>query len=207
MSFSVTNNTATLIEERLYDSFEAIFLDMGWSGENEVPIIFSKENGLEPKNTYCAISILNRSRTGRTDHSTFLQRDTDEMWWTQHYQLYLQLSFIGKDAANVAWAFDECLPESRVYLETLQRNSLGWLTKSDLRRMPQPRETRWVEAYNIDINLSFALQYRQVMDWIEFITIGGIPIRIYPDNFEIRTVEEAIERTIDSGAVREVYNH
>lgn len=206
MSFSIQNNTASLVEEALYDSLSTIFKDMGYLDDGEVPIIFSHENGLEPKNTYCVVNILNRSKVGRRQHATFLERELSEMWWLQHYQLYLQLSFIGKDASNLAWAFDEVLPDSGNYLEEFQKRNLGWLSKSDLRRQPQPRETNWVPAYNLDINLSFAIQYRQVMDWIEFITYNGKTIRIYPEDFEIRTVEEAIERTIDTGAVREVYS-
>lgn len=177
---------------------------MGWT--EEIPVIFSMEGGLEPKNTYCVVNILSRQKAGMTQNSTFLVRETDEMWFTQHYQLYLQLSFLGKRANDLAWTFDESLPDNRVYLEEFQRRNLGWLTKSELRRQPQPRDTKWVPAHNLDINLSFAIQYRQVMDWVEFITFGGEIIRIYPEEFKVRTVEEAIERTIDTGAVREVYS-
>lgn len=200
MSFLVANTTADIIDEALYDSLHHVFMDMGIDAE----IVFSNDNGLEPKNTYCVIQVLNRERFGRQDSSTFLTRDTSEMFWTDHYTILVQLSFLGKNASNLAWAIDEVIPSSTKYREEFQRNTLGFMNKSSLRRAPQPRETRWVDGYNLDLTFSFAIQYRQEMDWVEFITINGEKIRIYPKEYEIRTVENGDDRTVETGEVREV---
>lgn len=188
-----------VIEDSLYESFKSILVR---TGHKNTQVVFDKENGLEPKNTYLVISILDRESQGRTNRSTFLTKDA-EMWWMEHFTLCLQLTFVGKSASSIAWDVDDSLPASINFLEEFQKRNLGYLSKSKLRRNPQPRESGWMDAWALDIDLSFAIQSRQVMDWVEFITIDGELFRIHLPDLEDRTVEDDSLRTTEDGFIRE----
>jgi len=191
-----------VIKDSIYDSLEAIFRELDYP---EAKIVFANENGLEPTKTYCIVNILDRQRQGRTSYSTYLSRDA-ESWDTEFFTLCLRLSFNGKEADSLSWDFDDGLPAIKPFMEEFQKRKLGFLRKSKLRRIPQPRETQWVDAWNLDVDFSFAIQSRHVMDWVEFITINGEVFRIYPEELEERTTDTEDFRTTDDGDIRDVYS-
>lgn len=190
-----------IIKDSLYDSVKFVLTDVG---HRNTRVIFDNESGLEPKNTYCVISILSRERQGRTQESTYLTQDS-EMWRTEFFKLYLQLTFIGQSSADISWNFDDSFPASRTYIEEFQKRSLGFIRKSDLRRSPQPRETKWTDSWNVDLEFSFTIQSRQTMDWVEYITIDGEIIRIYQPQLEDRTVDTGEIRTTGTGSIRQTF--
>ena len=197
-------NVSDIIKDAIYDSLEVILRDIG---HKKTKVVFSDENGLEPQSTYCIVNILDRQRYGRTSESTFLTADESEMWRTEFFKICLRLSFLGESADSIAWDFDDSVPASRSFLEEFQKRNLGYIQKSKLRRVPQPRETKWMPMWNVDIDLSFAIQSRQVMDWIEFITLDGEVIRIYPEDLEQRTIDTEEFRTTEDGEIRDVYSN
>ena len=197
-------NVSDIIKDAIYDSLEVILRDIG---HKKTKVVFSDENGLEPKSTYCIVNILDRQRYGRTSESTFLTADESEMWRTEFFKICLRLSFLGESADSIAWDFDDSVPASRAFLMEFQKRNLGYIQKSKLRRVPQPRETKWMPMWNVDIDLSFAIQSRQVMDWIEFITLDGEVIRIYPEDLEQRTIDTEEFRTTEDGEIRDVYSN
>lgn len=191
-----------VIKDSLYDSIRAVLVDIG---HKNTRIVFDNEGGLEPKNTYCVISILSRERQGRTQESTYLTED-EFMWRTEFFKIYIQLTFIGNSSADISWNFDDSFPASRTYIEEFQKRNLGFIKKSALRRSPQPRETKWVDSWNVDLELSFAIQSRQTMDWVEYITLDGQVIKIYnKDGLRDRRVDTGEERKVYVLKTRQVY--
>ena len=197
------SSISNIIKDAIYDSLKEI---LKGTGHKNTKVVFSDENGLEPKNTYCMVNILDRQRYGRTSESTFLTADKEEMWRTEFFKICLRLSFIGNSADEIAWDFDDSVPASRTFLQEFQKRNLGYIQKSKLRRIPQPRETKWMPMWNVDIDLSFAIQSRQVMDWIEYISVDGEVIRIYPEELEERTIDTDEFRTTEDGDIRDVYS-
>lgn len=191
-----------IIEDSLYDSFRFILDDMNYQ---DVDIVFSHQNGMEPKNTYLMINLLSTNRVGRVFESTYLTEQED-MWYTNHYTTIMQLSFLGGKSKDVAFDFNDSIFSDRVYIESLQKRGLGVITKSDLRRQPQPRESEWVELQNLDLTMSFAVQTRRKMDWVEFITINGELHRIYPYVLGERTVDTGELRNVGDGEPRQNNN-
>ena len=181
---TVASTALNILEDSLYDSFKDVLTSIGYP---EMEVVFSHQNGLEPTKSYCVITILERQRYGRVQESTYLAADSSEMWYTNFYKLYFQVSFIGDRSPDVAFDFDDAVGSSRVCIEAFQKRNLGYIDKSTLRRMPQPRESKWVESWNVDLNYSFALQSRQVMDWVEFIDVNGEIYRIYPEETNLNT--------------------
>jgi hypothetical protein len=142
-------------------------------------IIFSHETGIEPTNTYLVIHILDMPQQGRLSEATFVEPTKNQLWNTAFYNVLTQFSFIGNKAADYGFDFNNAVLNNRRCIEEFQRQNLAITTRSGARKQPQPRETKWVDAVNMDFGFSFSVQARQDIDWVEFITVNGELIKIY----------------------------
>lgn len=165
----IVKNINKAIEDSLYSSLRSILDFYGYGG---VVVIFANQGGLEPEHTYCLINILDKKRMGGVDESQLspVEGEEAELTYTNHYILCTQISFIGRDSGEVIGVFEDSVFSSRNCLEMLQRNNLGAIRQSKSRRNPQKRETTWVDCYNIDLDLSFAIQSKEEIDWIDSFT-------------------------------------
>lgn len=164
----MANNIQTALEDSLYDSLRQI---MDHLDRNDVPIIFANQGGLEPHNTYVLINIIDRKRVGRVQESTASPIDGKSInFYTNYYSLCVQISIIGNNSSDVMVDFEDSVFSSRRCIEYWQMHNLGPLSHSESRRIPQLRETTWVESYNIDLYLSFAIQSQEEINWIEHFT-------------------------------------
>ena len=164
------SNVAEIVQDGIYDSFTAILRDMGYV---DTLVVFANENGLEPRNSYLLVNILDNKHVGRHSSGTFLTEEKEELVTIEFYEICLQLSFIGKHSQNIAWDWDSEVPAQHYTREEFQKRSLGYMRKSNIRRNPQPRESGWSEMFNLDMDLSFSIITRRREDWIEYITFNG----------------------------------
>lgn len=183
---------------------EAILEVLEYEGFSDVQMIWNAQGGLEPKGTYVVGSTLLRRRTQKEDRATFLEYDTDLMYWKEHYNWHLQLSVIGKEAVAVAEVLDDSIPANQVHRERFVKRSLSYMSKSSLQRNPQKRESGFVELWNLDLEINYSVQLTQVMDYIEFVVIGGETYRILPEEDQIRTLDSGEKRTVEDEVYRKV---
>lgn len=159
------NKIQNTLKDNIYDSLRAVLdhLDMP-----DVPVVFSHSSGLEHKKTYCVVQILDRKRVGRVQETVGSPIDQDSLnYYTNYYTLYLQVSFVGKDSDDVMAEFEDSVFSSRACLQFFQKRSLGAIKQSKSRLVPLLRETEWINAHNIDIDLSYAVQSHEDIDWID----------------------------------------
>lgn len=165
----MSNGIQNKLKDSLYDSMRAVLdhLDM-----HDVSVVFANESGLEPRNTYCAIRILERKRVGRVQESTASPRNSvSENVYTNYYTLYTQISFIGENSDDIMADFEDSVFGSRQCIEFWQMRNLGPLSQSPSRYIPQLRETKWIPVYNIDLKLSYSVQSKESIDWIDSFTV------------------------------------
>ena len=150
-------------------------------GYLDTKVIHSHQNGLEPTNTYCIINILGHEQKGQRNEASFIEPTSDILEIMTHYSVRTQLSFVGLESEEVGADFRHALINNRRCFEIFQKANFGILSRGNLRRIPQKRETEWVAAVNMDIDFSFAVFTRQSYDWVEYITVNGEVIRIWND--------------------------
>lgn len=168
----MANDLQTILETSLYNSMNRIFLHLD---RQDIPIVFANEGGLEHKGTYAIINIIKKRRVSRVQESTASPIDEQSLnVYTNYYTLHIQVSFVGSKSSDVMADFEDSVFSSRNCIEFWQINNLGPLSQSDSRRIPQLRETKWIPSYNIDLNLSFSVQSRETIDWIEFFTFSDM---------------------------------
>ena len=158
-------STPKQLDRNLYTAIKSILNNLGYSNTQ---VVYANSNVLEPENTYCILNKISVSRAGRVDESATMPLANPILVYTNYYTLLLQVSFVGKEADELMFDFNDAVFSNRMCIEAFQKNNFGPMSKSDVRNIPQKRDTGWVEMWNVDLNLSYAIQSKQQQsDWVE----------------------------------------
>lgn len=133
------------------------------------PVIFSHSNGTEPAESYVVINVLQIEQVGKGYTST-LVNELDELTIQANYNVYVQFSFIGSQSGEMSQSFTQRL-NNVLFREELIRSNLGLRTKTNIRRAPQKRDTKWVEYHNMDVVFTYAINTQQIVDVVEAVII------------------------------------
>lgn len=134
------------------------------------PVIFSNSNGLEPAESYVVVNILNIEQQGHHSKSTLTNED-EELTFQVAYEVLVQLSFIGSLSGDMSQSFTQNINNNPLTLEELKKNKLGLMRKSQIRRAPQKRDTKWVEYHNMDVTFNYVIITNQLVDVVEGVVI------------------------------------
>ena len=134
------------------------------------PVIYDHESGGELKGTYSTVYLLNLEQVGRTSTSTRLNTGFEYFYETP-YEATVQYSFYGKDAPSVAYSSHMRMANSVLNRETSQASNMSIVRKSPVRRIPQKRETKYVEMCTYDVTYSFISGFTQTLQPIEQVVI------------------------------------
>lgn len=135
-------------------------------------VIFSHENGPEPSVSYVVVNVLSIEQQGH--HSTSAQTTTDfKLNVRVVYEVMVQFSFVGSLSGDMAQSFTQRINNNPTTLQTLTKNNLGFMRKSQIRRAPQKRDTKWVEYHNIDATFNYIVNTTEVSDWVESVIVDS----------------------------------
>jgi len=134
------------------------------------PVIYSNGNGTEPAESYVVINILSITQIGHHSTST-LTNTSEELSIQACYEILTQFSFIGSLSGDMAQSFTQRINNNPVALEELKKNKLGLMRKSQIRRAPQKRDTKWVEYHNMDVTFNYIVNTQQLVDVVEGVVI------------------------------------
>lgn len=135
------------------------------------PVVFSHSAGSEPAESYVVINILNIVQQGHHSTST-LVNDNGTLSFQVAYEINVQLSFIGSLSGDMSQSFNNNINNNPLTRLELNRNKLGFMRKSQIRRAPQKRETKWVEYHNIDVTFNYIVITDQLIDAVEGVVIA-----------------------------------
>lgn len=136
------------------------------------PVIFSNTSGSEPAESYVVVNILSINQQGQASVSTRTTSDF-KILVQGCYEILCQFSFIGSLSGDMAQSFTQRINNSPVVLEAITKNKLGIMRKSQIRRAPQKRDTKWVEYHNMDVTFNYIVNTEQVVDWIESVVVDS----------------------------------
>ena len=141
----------------------------------------------EPPESYAVVNILSVEQQGQHTSSGLTEPNglTYEQTITAAYEVMCQLSFVGSQSGEMAYSFYQRINNNPLVFEELARNKLGVMRKSQVRRAPQKRDTKWVEYHNLDVTFSYHIVTKQVVDIVEGITVEGVYNDTIQDNFTI----------------------
>ncbi len=152
-------------------------------------VIFSHSSGSEPAESYVVVNILSIEQQGHHMTSTLAaitgdfgygigmgegygdSDSTPKLAVQVAFEIMVQFSFIGSLSGDMAHSFTQRINNNPVALEELKKNKLGLMRKSQIRRAPQKRDTKWVEYHNMDVTFSYIVCSTQVVDMIEAVVV------------------------------------
>ena len=136
-------------------------------------VIHSYGNGLEPAESFVTINVLSIEQQGH--HSTSSRLDTSFKQSTQvAYEAMVQVTFVGSKAGDMAQSFTQRINNNYKVLESLTRNKLGVMRKSQVRNTPQKRDTKWVDYHNIDVTFSYIGLTQDTVDVVEATVVQNL---------------------------------
>lgn len=135
------------------------------------PIIFSNSGGTEPAESYVVVNILSITQQGHHSTSTLATED-EELIFQVAYEVLVQMSFIGSLSGDMSQSFTQNINNNPLTRLELQRNKLGFMRKSQIRRAPQKRDTKWVEYHNMDVTFNYVVITNQLVDVVEGVVIA-----------------------------------
>ena len=133
-------------------------------------VIFSHTNGTEPAESYVAINILSIEQQGHHSTSTLTTED-EELIFQVAYEVMCQFSFVGSLSGDMSQSFTQNLNNNPLSRLELDRNNLGFMRKSQIRRAPQKRDTKWVEYHNMDVTFNYVVITNQLVDVVEGVVL------------------------------------
>ncbi len=154
------------------------------------PIVFSHSGGTEPAESYVVVNILSIEQQGHHMTSTLAELTGTygyDLGWGEEYsetdathklsvqvayECLVQFSFIGSLSGDMAHSFTQRINNNPVALEELKKNKLGLMRKSQIRRAPQKRDTKWVEYHNMDVTFNYIAVTQQTVDIVEGVVIA-----------------------------------
>lgn len=151
----------------LRDQFRLILQNACSPDYENTLIINSHQAGNEPVGTYGVCNILDLRKVGLSSSSTLASESEDESYQLQvsiPYQALVQYSFVGSEAGALALYSSMRLGSSPLNREFSQAYNLGIMEVSNPRRLPQKRDTQWVEQQTFDVLYSMILSYSQAID-------------------------------------------
>lgn len=151
------------------------------------PVIFSHVGGSEPATSYVIVNILNVEQQGHGGASTVVEpinEETATLNLFGAYEILVQYSFCGSQSGDLAQEFNHRISNDPLVRLEIQRNNLGLMRKSQVRRAPQKRDTQWVEYNNMDITFNYVINTSTVVDTVAAVVIetdfqDGTPTEIF----------------------------
>lgn len=137
-------------------------------------VIFSHSGGTEPAENYVVVNILNIEQQGHHSTSSLLNETTETQTIQASYEVLTQLSFIGSQSGDMSQSFTQRINNNCFVFEELGRNKLGVMRKSQIRRAPQKRDTKWIEYHNMDVTFSYTVVTTQEVDLIEAVIVENL---------------------------------
>lgn len=138
--------------------------------QNEL-LFFSHSGGTEPSKPFVVINILSIEQIGKHSTST-LSNPTDNILYIRaSYEINVQFTFCGSAAGDMAQSFSQRINNNPFSFSALNQEKLSVMRKSNIRRTPQKRDTKWVEYFNQDVVFTYTLNTEQPIDWVEAVVI------------------------------------
>lgn len=134
-------------------------------------IFFSHSGGTEPSNPFVVINILGIEQIGKHSTSTLSDPTDNVLYIRASYEINVQFSFCGSTAGDMAQSFSQRINNNPLSFESLNKEKLSVMRKSNIRRAPQKRDTQWVEYFNQDVVFSYIINTQQIVDWVEAVVI------------------------------------
>lgn len=170
-------STYTALTDKLYDISvvaNALYPTM--------PIIFSHQKEEEVGESYMSIGVLDIRQIGHGSTPSLLNLEGN-LDIRVVYESRVQFSFYGSLSGDAVHSFYERINNNPLTSEIMSKEKVSVMRKSLVRRLPQKRDTQWVESFNFDVTFNYITNTTQQIDPVEIVVLemSGETFTVPPD--------------------------
>lgn len=139
----------------------------------DIIVIPDYDGGTEPVEDYCVVGITTFNKLNR-DSNHFYKTDTGfEELIRQHYEVVLTASFYGDSCYDNAFKAQALLQLNDTREQLDYTDCISNLNISNVMRIPEIRETDYVQRATFDINILTAFEFVKEIDWFDTVKYSG----------------------------------
>lgn len=156
------------LKDAVARSIIPVFPELNASGA----ILWGNMDNLEPESSYLSMFIIELEEQGREANTWGYDASGDVIVYStlNTYEATVQFSFRGSQSGDLAHLFKQRL-NSPIFWEFLNQNNLSKMRTSQIRYLPQKRDTQWVDGFNIDVVFAYAYVTQENIDPIEQVIV------------------------------------
>lgn len=131
-----------------------------------MPIIFSHQKEGEVGESYMTLGVLDIRQQGGNSTSTILNT-LGNLDVRVVYEVRVQFSFYGSLSGDAVHSFNERVNNNPVTLQQISGSKLAVVRKTAIRRLPQKRDTQWIDSFSFDVTFNYITNTPQQVDPVE----------------------------------------
>lgn len=162
------------LENSLWKSTNDFIESVGMEGD--VRAIISHQSGLEPRGDYVAINVIHLNDIGSAWKSSVASSGSDKTTMQIHngYEALVGFRFHGDGVGLLAQQLDTMIKNSEQTRWLYQLEGLSPLNKTSLRRIPVLKETKWHNAFSLDVTFTYILLTEESVGWVDKVGIHNL---------------------------------
>ena len=135
------------------------------------PVIKANKAEREPTTSYATVSLLSFEQVGKTTRGTHLN-SSNSLWYEAPYEVTFQFNFLGKEAPSICLSSHMRMANSVLNREHSQASNMSIIRKSEIRRIPQKRDTKYTEMLTYDVTFFSIYGFTETVGSLEQVVIG-----------------------------------
>jgi len=143
------------------------------SSNLNIPVIFDYSNGPEPTVDCCVLGMTLLTKLNR-DSKYFYSTPTGfEEQLKQDYEVMFTFRFYGDSCYDNAMKIQAILSMNTTQQNLHYYNDISVVDITQIRRIPELRETQYIQKASFDMNLLIGFDYIQDIDWFNTVSYEG----------------------------------
>jgi len=138
-----------------------------------IPIILDYQGGDEPQGDYGVFGITTANKIHRDNDSSYSTVDGFEERIKQDYEVVTTLRFYGDTCYDNAFEAQAILQMRNTQEELHYNNCISVIDVNSIRRMPELRDTDYIQKASFDLNLLIGFEFIREVDWFDTVIWAG----------------------------------
>lgn len=139
-----------------------------------VPMIPDYDNGPEPVGNYGVVGLTVLNQLNRGSRSTWSSgEETLTERFKQDFRILATITFYGNSCYDNAFDAQSIIKMSEAMDRLYQDNCLSIVDSSDVRRIPELRDTKYIQRASFDLTLLTSYENLSDIDWFNIVGYTG----------------------------------
>jgi hypothetical protein len=127
------------------------------------------DNGNEPVDDYATVGVTIVNQVHQSDSNYIVRTDTITERLKQDFRVLVTLTFYGNSAYNMAFQTQAALKMSEIKQKLFYENCLSIMDVTNIRRVPELRETKYIQRATFDATILTSYEQLSDIDWFNIV--------------------------------------